>query len=276
MNDSTTDPKPLRGLADYHLHTPLCKHAEGTPSDYAAAAVALGLDEIGFSDHNPMARPFDDWRMAFDELGVYLEQVEAARGAFPELPIRLGLECDFIPGREAWIAELAGMARWDYLIGSVHYIEPGWDVDNPKWIGRFDERPVEEIWARYFAALERCVRSRLFDFIGHPDLVKKFGHRPGGDLARFYEPVIAAMAETGAVFEINTAGLRKAVGELYPADGFLKLAFAAGVPITINSDAHSPGEVGAGFSRAVAAARAAGYREVVRFSKRVRSVVVLP
>ena len=212
--------------------------------------------------------PFDNWRMALADLPRYFEVVEQARVAFPQLPIRLGLEVDYIAGHEAWIEELAEMTEWDYLIGSVHYIAPGWDVDNPAHLSRFQTQPVEEIWQLYFDAYERCIRSRLFDFVGHPDLPKKFGHRPGGDLRRFYDPVIAALAETGTAFEINTAGLRKPVGECYPSLSFMQLASEAGVSMLINSDAHAPEEVGAGFETARALAREAGYTEILRWEKR--------
>lgn len=261
--------------ADYHLHTPLCRHAIGAPVEYARVAVAKGLREIGFADHNPMPAPFDDWRMTLEELPRYLAMVEEARAAVPGLPIRLGLECDFLAGQEAWIEKLAGMADWDFLIGSVHYIAPGWDVDNPKHLSRFHERPVEEIWDLYWNAFERCIRSGLFDFVAHPDLVKKFGFKPAGDLRRWYEPGIAALAETGGAIEINTAGLRKPVGELYPSREFLELASAAAIPLLINSDSHAPEEVGLDFDRAVAAAREAGYRETIRFVKRQRSAAPL-
>ena len=90
-------------LADYHTHTPLCRHAEGWPVDYARVAVERGLGELGFADHNPMPEKFDDWRMLRDELPRYLEAVEEARAQFPQLRIKLGLECDFIPGYEWWI-----------------------------------------------------------------------------------------------------------------------------------------------------------------------------
>jgi len=262
-------------MADYHLHTPLCRHAEGSPTEYAKAAVALGLEEIGFSDHNPMPANFDDWRMDIGDLPYYFDIVQEARVAYPALPIRLGLECDFIAGKEGWIEELAGKADWDYLIGSVHYIAPGWDVDNPKWIGRFEERPVEEIWGMYWKAYEQCIRSGLFDFVAHPDLVKKFGHRPKGDLRKYYEPSIAAAAEKNVAIEINTAGLRKPVGELYPSREFLEMAFAAGVPLLINSDAHAPQEVGMNFTEAVQAAKDAGYTHTARFHKRQRRFVPL-
>ncbi len=262
-------------FCDYHTHTPLCRHAEGWPVDYTRVAVEKGLAEIGFSDHSPMAEPFDDWRMLREELPRYIESVEEARAAFPSIPVRIGLEVDYLPGQEGWIEKLATLGEWDYLIGSVHYIAPGWDVDNPKFLSRFEDRPVSEIWELYGQHYEAAIRTGLFDFMGHPDLPKKFGHRPEGDLRRFYEPIVTALAETGTAFEINTAGLRKPVGEIYPAPAFLQLAWEAGVPLLINSDAHLPEEVGAGFEVAAALAREAGYTELVRFEKRRRRIVPL-
>ena len=256
--------------ADFHMHTPLCRHATGTPSEYARAALEKNIPEIGFADHNPMPDVFDDWRMLLSELPAYIESVELARQEFPQLPIRLGMEVDFIPGQEAWVEKLAGMADWDYFIGSVHYIAPGWDVDNPKLIDRFQEHPVEEIWDLYWRAYVQCIRSGLFDFVGHPDLVKKFGHRPEGDLRKYYEPAVNALSETGIAYEINTAGLRKPAAELYPSRQFVQMAFEAGIPLLINSDAHAPEEVGADSEAARAVAVEIGYPELVRFQKRRR------
>ncbi len=255
---------------DYHLHTPLCKHAVGHPREYAAAATRLGLNEIGFSDHSPMREHFDEWRMEWEEFPTYLQMVEETRGEFPQLPIRLGLEVDYLEGGEKWIEELATQADFDYFIGSVHYIAPGWDVDDPKHLSRFTEGSVEDIWRLYWKIYEKAIRSRLFDFVGHPDLPKKFGFRPAGDLRRFYEPAIQALVDTGTAFEINTAGLRKEVREMYPARPFLELAHSAGVPLLINSDAHAPGEVGADFDKAIALAKDVGYTETLRFEKRRR------
>jgi histidinol-phosphatase (PHP family) len=260
---------------DYHMHTPLCRHATGHPVEYAREAMRKGLPEIGFADHNPMPKPFDDWRMDIGDLPRYFELVEEARAQLPGFPIRLGLECDFIAGQEDWIHKLAGMADWDYLIGSVHYLTPDWAVDNPAYVGRYHEYPADELWTMYWSAAEKCARSGLFDFIAHPDLVKIFGARPEGDLARFYEPVIAALADTGGAFEINTAGLRKPVHELYPALGFLQLARQAGVQLVINSDAHAPGQVGMDFDAARTLAREAGYTTSLHFIGRKRTEMPL-
>lgn len=242
--------------------------------DLARVAVERGLGELGFADHNPMPESFDDWRMSIDELPRYIDAVAEARAAFPQLNIKLGLECDFVNGYESWIEKLAGMADWDFLIGSVHYLPEGWEIDHPKYIGRHTE-DADSIWTGYWAQYERCIRSGLFDFVAHPDLPKKFGFRPSGDLRRFYEPVIAALAETGTPYEINTAGWRKECAEQYPARQFIELAHAAGVPLLISSDAHAPGEVAAGFENAASIAVDCGYTSTVRFSRRERTSVSL-
>jgi histidinol-phosphatase (PHP family) len=258
---------------DYHIHTTLCHHAVGAPIEYVQAARSAGLTEIGFADHNPMPEQFDAWRMSIEDLPRYLEMVEGARST--GFPIRLGLECDFVDGYESWIEKLAGMAPWDYLIGSVHYIAPGWDVDNPKYLTRFRQYPVEEIWALYWKHYVRCIESGLFDFVAHPDLAKKFGYRPPGDLRRYYDPAIEALAKKNVAFEINTAGLRKEVEEIYPAPRFIEMAKQAGVSMLINSDAHAPEEVAYGFGPARDLARAAGYAKVCIFEKRQRIEVDL-
>src|SRR3954463_12121250 len=116
--------------ADYHMHTPLCRHATGEPTELAAQALKAGLTEIGFSDHSPMQRDdFDDWRMLERDLEYYVAKVEQARREHPTLNIRLALEVDFLPGHEDWIRDLAGRYPWDYLIGSVHYISESWAID---------------------------------------------------------------------------------------------------------------------------------------------------
>lgn len=257
--------------ADYHSHTPLCRHADGRPEAFIDAALRAGLSEFGISDHAPvLPEPFDDWRMFETELPDYLAWVERARAhAAGRMPVRIGLECDWLPGGEAWIEDLAGRAEWDYLIGSVHYLGD-WDFDNPKWLGRWAAEDVARVWQHYWETYGRMAESGLFDILGHPDLVKKFGHAPEGDLDRYYEPAVDAIAASGSIIELNTAGWHKPCAEAYPAPRFLELACSAGVPLVISSDAHRPDEVARDFDRARALARAAGYKETVLLEKRRR------
>jgi len=259
-------------IADYHIHTPLCRHATGEPPAYAARALAIGLTEIGFSDHSPMRQDdFDNWRMRLDQLGGYVEDVRRAQQDHPDLQIRLALEVDYLPGQEDWIRDLAGRYPWDYFIGSVHYVSDGWAVDNPEQISRWKDADPLEVWTLYFERLTQAAASGLFDIIGHADLPKKFGIRPRQDCAPLYRRFLEAVNARHSAIELNTAGLRKECREIYPGRAFLELAAAMKVPITFGSDAHAPGEVGHAFGEAVALARSVGYTHYRRFSQRRHS-----
>src|ERR1043166_2271043 len=246
--------------ADYHMHTPLCRHAVGEPTEYAARAVALGLGEIGFTDHSPMRRDdFDNWRMRADQLDDYVDKVRRAQRDHPQLTIRLGLEVDFIPGHEDWIRELAARHSWDYFIGSVHYVSDSWDLDNPEKLSRWKERDAFEVWNIYFERLTMAAESKLFEIIGHADLPKKFGFIPRRDCTPLFEKFLDAAKKSDLAIELNTAGLRKDCKEIYPSPQIVQLAHQREVAITFGSDAHAPGEVGMDMSKAVELARITGY-----------------
>lgn len=262
--------------ADYHMHTPLCRHATGEPVEYAQRAVDSGLTEIGFSDHSPMPRDdFDNWRMFNSQLDEYVAKVELARQAFPYLTIRLALEVDYLPGHEPWIRELAARHPWDYFIGSVHYVSESWDIDNPAKLSEWKKRDAFEVWKAYFERLTMAAESGLFDIIGHADLPKKFGIRPVQDCTPLYEKFLDAVAKSNIAIELNTAGLRKDCKEIYPSRELLQLTFARHIPITFGSDAHAPEEVGMNFVDAMELARSVGYVETCRFQQRQRESVWL-
>jgi histidinol-phosphatase (PHP family) len=263
--------------ADYHMHTPLCRHAVGRPVELAAQAVRLGLPEIGFSDHSPMPRDdFDDWRMLAGELDQYVAEVEQARREFPQLTIRLALEVDFLPGLEGWIRELASRHPWDYLIGSVHYVSEDWAIDNPHQLSRWKDRDPLEVWTKYFDRLTMAAESRLFDIIGHADLCKKFCFHPSEDCTPMFRRFLEAVRRNGGAIELNTSGLRKDCREIYPSPAIVRLAAETGVPITFGSDAHAPGEVAMNFAEAIQLARSAGYTHYRRFRQRQAEDTAIP
>src|SRR5208282_1030560 len=265
----------MKWPADYHMHTPLCRHATGEPGEYAARAVALGLTEIGFSDHAPMPQDdFDDWRMRASQLDEYVAKVRQTQKDFPQFTIRLALEVDYLPGYEDWIRGLAARHPWDYFIGSVHYVSDDWAIDDPQKLSEWKHRNADEVWAVYFERLTKAAESGFFEIIGHAYLPKKFGHRPSHDFTPLYETFLNAAKKHNCAIELNTAGLRKDCREIYPSREILRLAFQKGVPITFGSDAHAPGEVGMNFAEAVQLAREAGYTECCRFAQRKRESVL--
>ena len=260
---------------DYHVHTARCGHARGEMRDYVKRARELSLTEIGFADHLPLLTGHDPTlTMSLDELPEYVEAVATLKQEFPDIAIKTGIEADYLPGREEETARLLGAYDFDYVIGSIHFID-GWGFDDSRYIEGYKQRDIYELYATYFKLVADAAKTGLFDVIGHLDLIKKYNFKPEEDITPLVAGAISAIKKADAAIEINTAGLRKPVGEIYPSDAILALCFNEGVPVTLGSDAHSPEEVGMGFEAGRAAARRAGYERLAVFAKRERDFVDL-
>ncbi|TYO95925.1 histidinol-phosphatase HisJ family protein [Desulfallas thermosapovorans] len=238
-------------LPDYHIHTARCGHARGEMWEYVERALELGLPEIGFADHIPLYWLDEKARepgiaMSPGDLAGYVEEVEKLQAAYPGISIKLGIEADYIPGYEAELKRILNQYPFDYVLGSVHYID-GWGFDNPAYLDQYTYLNIDRLYFRYFELVRLAARSGLFDVLAHPDLIKKFGFRPRGDLKEIYDKTARAFARAGVCAEINTAGLRMPVAEMYPAPGLLKAFRKYAVPLVTGSDAHEPGQVGYGF-----------------------------
>jgi len=266
-------------LVDYHMHlrgpdgAPAGRYSADGAEEYVAQAQRSGIDEIGFSDHVYCFRQTRElWEIPWmvercgDDLDEYVAAiVEAKRRG---LPVKLGLEVDYFPGIEPELTELLAPYPWDYLLGSVHFVD-GFPVDQQP--GLTDKLPAGEAWRRYFVWLRNAARSGLFDALSHPDLVKIFGVRATDEETHYLHVETAdAIEAAGVCIEVSAAGLHKPVGELYPDRPLLELCHDRGVPITLASDAHRPENVGRDVDRAAALARSAGYETVTVFDRRER------
>ena len=271
-------------LTDYHVH--LRPDDEDTPPEryftaanaerYREAASERGIEELGVAEHiHRFTQALDVWqhpwfrRWARDDVDAYCAFVRE------ETDLRLGIEADYVAGREDRLANFLDAREWDYVVGSVHFVgDAGVDLEGPKWEhvwGRGDR--ADKVWERYFATLAQAARSGLYDIIAHPDLVKVWGSgrpQPERDPRHYYEPAVEAMLDAGVAMELSTAGLRKPAGELYPAPAMLAMAVDAGLPIALSSDAHEPGQLGYRYDDALAALEAAGVKELCVFERRER------
>lgn len=255
-------------MRDLHVHTPFCRHATGSPAEYAAAARRAGLAGICFSDHAPSPDGYDPAnRMAMAEFPRYKAAVMGLEhGLEPE--VLFGIEADYhetcVGFLEQWLPE----QDFDVVLGSVHYIGE-WGFDDPAQISKWADADVAGVWREYFKRVAALARTRMFDVLTHPDLPKKFGHRPPEKVAReLAAPALDALAAAGMAIEINTSGLRKPAREIYPSAFILAMAEERGIPVCFGSDAHEPGQVGADFERAGRLARDTGYKETACFRKR--------
>lgn len=256
--------------SDYHTHTPLCKHAEGEPEAFVAKAIQLGLHSYGIADHAPMPpeqEPYDDWRMLYAELPLYFEWIARAKKAaqLSELRVLSALECDWIPGIEPWIRRLRQEHEWDYLIGSVHYLPNNEAVDNSIYADSTITGSVEGDWKQYWASVQCMVESRLFDVVGHIDLVKIWGRMPEGNLTAYYASTLDALEGSGMAVEINTAGWHKHCGEQYPSVHILSELLRRRIPILINADAHYPEHLSRGWEDAIALLQRLTHNKLTQF-----------
>ncbi len=244
-------------------------------------AIEAGLTELGFSDHLfmywlPADRRDPELGMAEWEHDFYIEDVERCRARYAsDVTIRLSTEADFIPGHERELEAILRRYDWDYVIGSVHFLD-AWGFDDARYLAGFERVDIDALYARYFDVVGCSAESGLFDTIGHADLVKKFGHRPARDQSETYARLASRFANAGVCVEVNTAGLRKPVGEIYPHPDLLRACRAAGVPVTLGSDAHAPTEVAADLASAIHLLRALGYDTYLRYARREHRLVPLP
>jgi histidinol-phosphatase (PHP family) len=268
-------------LTDYHVHLRLDDSPErfdetftaATVERYRETATERGISELGVAEHiYRFSAALDIWehpfwrRYAFDDLDAYCGFVRE------ETDLKLGIEMDFVPGREDRIANELDGRDWDYVVGSIHFLrDHSLDTEDYSIWGA-GESP-EKIWRRYFDTLAESARTGLYDIIGHPDLVKVWGRAapiPDGDLRRYYEPAVEAFAESGVAVELSTAGWRKPVGEQYPSRPYLEMLVDAGCPIALSSDAHTSDQLGFEYERAVELLEQAGVREIAVFERRQR------
>ena len=269
-------------LTDYHVHLRPDDEDDSpaerffTPANaerYRETASERGIEELGVAEHvyrfhqalEVWTHPF--WRgWAVDDLDEYCGFVRE------RTDLKLGIEADFVPGREDRMGTLLEAREWDYVVGSIHFLRDRaldvrgeWDI----WNGG----SPEDVWARYFETLGEAARSGMFDVLAHPDLVKVWGRAapvPERDPRFFYELAMDGIAESDVAIEVSTAGLRKPVGEIYPARGFLEMCLETGTPVALSSDAHTPEDLGYEYERAVEWLGEVGVTELAVFAQRER------
>lgn len=242
--------------------------------EYLAEAERKGLSEIGFADHFPLemlgCTPDHQVSMRADELEEYLADVRAIRER-AVIPVRLGIEVDYLPGCEALTEELLAAYPFDYVMGSIHFLN-GWDFTHPAQVERYKTSNIDVLYEEYFTAVGQMAESGLFDIVGHLDVVKKFAFFPQRSWNGLMRETCATLAESGICVELNTSGWRAPVNEAYPSETFLKLCREMQIPITLGSDAHCPQDVGRDLNRASAILRNLGFTELASFSGRNRTM----
>ncbi len=256
-------------IVDLHNHTTLCNHATGQMHEYVEQAIKNGTLYFGFSEHAPM--DFDPkYRMQFSQIREYKKNVQELKQRYKnDINILLAYEVDYLVGHmDSKVLE----ANVDYLIGSVHFIDK-WGFDNPEFIGKYKNRDIDKIWQEYFDTIEDMAKSNLFDIVGHLDLIKVFNFLPKKDVRIIANNALKAIKKADMVIELNMAGLRKPVKEIYPSSSLMEVIKELDIPITFSSDAHKPEQVGMYKAKLLEFAKNHGYDKCATFKNRDRELI---
>jgi histidinol-phosphatase (PHP family) len=256
-------------MIDYHLHGNFCGHAKGELEEYVVTAVGKGFKEIGFSAHLPKVIDPDPYHAMLEEdLSRYVDLVHSLQERYSgRIVMRLGIEADYFEGHEEKTERLLKAYPFDYVLGSVHFLDD-WHFTSRLGLPRYETEDPSRIFPRYFELLGRMIKTGLFDIAAHADAIRREYFQPSGPLDMEYRNIARLLSENGMAIEVSTAGLRRQAGSIYPDEELLRACIEAGVPLTLGSDAHSPEDVGKDYDRAFEVLRGLDVREIATYENR--------
>lgn len=261
-----------RILFESHSHTPLCNHANGEPTEYAAVAFERGLRGLIVTCHNPMPNGFSQHvRMREDQFDAYVELVARTREEWlGRLDVRLGLEADYFEGLEPYLEKQLASADFHFVLGSVH-------PQISEFRAKYWQPNELEVQRTYFQLLAQSAETGLFDSLAHPDLIKNV-------TSKVWQPdaimddirsALDRIAKTGVAMELNTSGVNKTIAEMNPFPAMLREMRERNIPVTLGADAHEPRRVADGYENALHLLAECGYSEIYFFLDRKPQSVLI-
>jgi len=277
-------------MEDWHTHSSLCRHAEGSLEDYVKKAIDHDLKSIGFSDHFPYEFlknidniPYQEYSMTLEEVEEYLSVAESLREKYKsQIQIKIGFELDYLINQEKALNEYLDkyISRLDYFLGSIHLLEGvkgSWCLDDERFMENYKAFGNDYVHVEYYQKMQKMLTSKEFDFdiVSHFDLPKKFNKLPTDTelIENEVDKTLELISKRELVVEVNTGGLRKDIKEQYPSEAIVSKMYELDIPILLGSDAHDPNEVGYEFKNIIKKLKNIGYAQLVSFDKRVKSFI---
>ncbi len=266
-------------IADYHVHTPYCGHAQGKIVEYIETAIGLGIAEIGFSDHlgryylaKNQRKRYWDWGMRERDLARYFsEMLDLKEACEDRIVVRVGLEIDYVEGAEQIADDIISQYPFDFLLGSIHCVPAlGW-----RHLSQFVKADPRQVYDAYFDAVRAGIRSHLFQSLAHLDFVWRYVTWPDAPkplMEEYIDSAVQLAVQNDVCIEVNANGfLWSQMDDFKKYDLFDMLLCAVkkfNAAITIGSDAHAPGLVGKAFPQIISLLKAEGIDSFSRFEQK--------
>lgn len=244
-------------LRDLHIHIERGEYKKEWIERFINKAVEMNLDEINLLEHSIRIKEFhptfeqaknynlyqQKWFSGKEKqahtMAEYKKLIDEIRAGDYPIKINFGLEICWFEQHEEKIRQLVEDNYFDYIIGSVHWID-NWTFNQRKyqWLGR----DIDNIYQRYYEMSNTLVKSDIFDIIAHPDLITCHSLYPSFDLSDYYTELSHQCVKHNVMLEMNTS---KGMGINRQ---FLDIAKKEGVSFSTGSDAHAPENVGKGIA----------------------------
>ncbi len=217
---------------NYHTHTVRCHHACGNDEEYVLAAIEVGLDTLGFSEHTPYHSDNDDYRMSFEDAKDYFDSLLSLREKYRDkIKILIGFEAEYYESHFDRLLCYYKDLPIDYLILGQHFF----DYDNTK-SNTFHPTDDERLMELYFQDCINAINTKAFSYQAHPDAFKFTG-----DPMLYRKKAIElceAAKKAGVPLELNLQGYEQ--HRVYPNDELWSVAGEVGCEVIVGADAHSP------------------------------------
>lgn len=176
-------------MIDGHIHIERGNYSLDWINEFINYALKRGISEICLLEHSHRYKEFvrvyntvsnyneyqKDWLSRKIELSLDAYKTFVLEMRQIEFPIKvnIGLEVCYIEEEESAIRDIIKDFDWDFVTGSVHWID-GWGFDHKKefWEGK----DTDKLYARYYEIMESLIKAKLFNIVAHPDSIKCFGH----------------------------------------------------------------------------------------------------
>jgi len=267
-------------LFDLHTHHDRCGHAVGKLEEYIESAIEKGLHYIGISDHSPLFfhqedHPYPRFSMAKSEFQNYVDHVLQLKEQYKDkIHVLLGVESDYYPHHIHLYKKEYDKSPFDYIIGSVHYVNGKSIFDKSRWATLSEQERIHEK-EDYYRLIQASAKSGVFQVLGHIDAMKGFYPSFSSIKTPIIDETLQIISRSEVAIEVNTSGKTKDVGGWYPSNEILEKALFYGVDISYGSDAHHPERVADDYLLVQKKLKEIGFREMVFFVDKKKVIVTL-
>lgn len=250
-----------------HIHSTYVD-GKDTPEEMILIAIERGFDSIGFSEHSYLPYSTFPHQLTETDMVRYQEEIRALKAKYKEnIDIFCGLEFDFY-------SEVP-TDGFDYLIGSVHYLDICGSIatfdrglpETQRYIDTYFDGDGMGFAKKYFGTVARLPEKKPFDILGHFDLLTK-----NNEAGKWIDVSSKAYLDAGfeaidalkgkiPLFEVNTGAIGRGYKTApYPQMEFLQEFYRQGFGVVITSDCHNKNFIDYFYQGAEDLIRTAGFR----------------